>query len=253
MNTSYLKPALAELIGTFTLVFIGAGAGALAGGPGGAGLVGVALAHGLALMIVVYAWGAVSGGHANPAVTFGLVVAGKITWERAIWYWVAQFIGAALAAYLLLYLVGAASGLGATTGPLSVGAAADPLKAIVVEAVLTFFLVIAVFGSAVSGRNGNAAGAAIGLVLAMDILMGGPLTGASMNPARSFGPALALLNFSYLWIYLVGPLLGGAAAGLLYSRVFPAAADKATRAAASTPVASVPAAAAQSPGKKARR
>lgn len=229
MNTSYLKPALAELVGTFTLVFIGAGAGAVAGGPGGAGLVGVALAHGLALMIIVYAWGAVSGGHVNPAVTFGLVVAGKITWERAIWYWVAQFIGAALAAYLLLYLLGAASGLGATTGPLSVGPAADPLKAIIVEAVLTFFLVIAVYGTAVSGRNGNAGGAAIGLVLTMDILMGGPLTGASMNPARSFGPALALLNFSYLWMYLVGPLLGAAAAGLLYSRVFPAAAAAATR------------------------
>ena len=85
MNTAYLKPALAELIGTFTLVFIGADAGALAGGLGGAGLVGVALAHGLALMIVVYAWGAISGRHANPAVTFSLVVGGKIGGEQAIW------------------------------------------------------------------------------------------------------------------------------------------------------------------------
>ena len=85
---------------------------------------------------------------------------------------------------------------------------------------LTFFLVTAVFGTAVAGRNGNAAGLAIGLVLTMDILMGGALTGASMNPARTFGPALATGDFSYLWMYLVGPLLGGAAAGLVYDRVF---------------------------------
>ena len=155
-----------------------------------------------------------------------------------------------MAAYLLLYLVGAATGLGSTTGSLKVGAAADPLKAIVVEAVLTFFLVIAVFGSAVVGRNGNAAGAAIGPVLAMDILMGGPLTGASMNPARSFGPALALLNFSYLWSYLVGPLLGGAAAGLLHSRVFQAA-EK--RAPAAPSVVAAPTAAPQRSRPKSKR
>ena len=256
MNTSYWKPALAELIGTFTLVFVGAGAGAVAGGPGGSGLIGVAMAHGIALMVVIYAWSAVSGGHANPAVTFGLAVAGKISWERALWYWVGQFLGAALAAYLLLYLIGPLSGLGATTGPLSVGPTANPFKAIIVEAVLTFFLVIAVYGTAVSGRNGNAAGAAIGLVLAMDILMGGPLTGASMNPARSFGPALALADFSYLWIYLVGPLAGGAIAGLLYSQVFPAAAAAAAaRPAVALGTSSAPAASApvQPVRKKAKR
>jgi MIP family channel proteins len=181
-----LKPALAELIGTFTLTFIGAGAGALAGTNGG-GIVAVALAHGVALMVIVYAWGAISGAHVNPAVTFGLAVAGKIDWVKAVWYWIAQFVGATIAAYLLLYLVGKDSGLGATTGSLT---KTDAVKTIVVEAVLTFFLVTVVFGTAVSGRNGNAAGIAIGLVLTMDILMGGALTGASMNPARTFGPAL---------------------------------------------------------------
>jgi MIP family channel proteins len=211
-----LKPALAELIGTFTLTFIGAGAGALAGTSGG-GVLGVALAHGVALMVIVYAWGAVSGAHVNPAVTFGVALAGKMGWVKAVWYWIAQLLGAAIAAYLLAYLVGASTGLGATTGSLTT---TDPVKTIVVEAVLTFFLVTAVFGTAVAGRNGNAAGLAIGLVLTMDILMGGPLTGASMNPARTFGPALASGDFSYLWMYLVGPLLGGAAAGLLYDRVF---------------------------------
>jgi MIP family channel proteins len=179
----HLKPALAELIGTFTLVFIGAGAlGDKIGG-----ILGVALAHGIALMVIVYAWGAISGAHVNPAVTFGLAVAGKIDWVKAVWYWIAQFVGATIAAYLLLYLVGKDSGLGATTGSLT---KTDAVKTLVVEAVLTFFLVTAVFGTAVSGRNGNAAGIAIGLVLTMDILMGGALTGASMNPARTFGPAL---------------------------------------------------------------
>jgi len=210
-----LKPALAELIGTFTLTFIGAGAGVFGDKIGG--ILGVALAHGVALMVIVYAWGAISGAHVTPAVTFGVAIAGKMEWVKAVWYWIAQFAGAAIAAYLLAYLVGASTGLGATTGSVT---ATDPVKTLVVEAVLTFFLVTAVFGSAVAGRNGNAAGLAIGLVLTMDILMGGALTGASMNPARTFGPALATGDFSYLWMYLAGPLLGGAAAGLLYDRVF---------------------------------
>jgi MIP family channel proteins len=213
MSQQYLKPVLAELLGTFTLVFIGAGAGALAGD-----VVAVALAHGIALMVIVYAWGAVSGAHVNPAVTFSLALTRKIDWTTAVWYWVAQFVGAAAAAYLLLFLLGSDSSLGATVGSLTTGR--DALKAVVVEAVLTFFLVTAVFTTAVAGRNGNAAGIAIGFVLAMDILMGGPLTGASMNPARTFGPALATGDISLFWVYVVGPLLGGAAAALLQDRVF---------------------------------
>lgn len=211
-----LKSSLAEAIGTLTLVFIGAGAGALAGSNGG-GIVAVALAHGVALMVVVYAWGTISGAHVNPAVTFGLALAGKVDWVKAVWYWVAQFLGAAIAAYLLLFLIGETGGLGATTGSLT---ATDPVKTMVVEAVLTFFLVTAVFGTAVAGRSGNAAGLAIGFVLVMDILMGGALTGASMNPARTFGPALATGDFSYLWMYIVGPLVGGGVAALVYDRVF---------------------------------
>ena len=216
MIQSNLKPALAELLGTFTLTFIGAGAGALAGSNGG-GMVAVALAHGVALMVIVYTWGAVSGAHVNPAVTFGLALAKKLDWTTAVWYWIAQFVGASIAAYLLAYLVGVGSGLGATTGSLT---NTDAVKTIVVEAVLTFFLVTAVFGTAVSGRSGNAAGLAIGLVLTMDILMGGALTGASMNPARTFGPALAVGNIGYFWMYVVGPLLGAGAAALLWDRYF---------------------------------
>lgn len=210
-----LKAAIAELIGTFTLVFIGAGAGAMAGITDG-GIVSVALAHGLALMVIVYAWGGISGAHVNPAVTLGIALTGRLTWIRAAYYWVAQFLGAAAAAFLLKSLIGETGGLGATLGTHS----GDPVRAIVIEAVLTFFLIVAVFGTAVAGRNGNAAGIAIGLVLAMDILMGGALTGASMNPARTFGPALATGDLSYLWIYIVGPCLGAVVGALLYDRVF---------------------------------
>jgi MIP family channel proteins len=212
-----IREELAELVGTFTLVFIGAGAGALVvAGNSSGGLVGVALAHAIALVVIVYAWGTISGAHVNPAVTFGLAVAGRFPWIRAVRYWIAQLLGAAIAGYLLLLLIGTQGNLGMTVPAPTVSIA----QAIVIEAVLTFFLVIAVFGSAVAGRNGNGAALAIGLVLGMDILMGGPLTGGSMNPARSFGPALAMGDFSTLYVYFVGPLIGGAIAALFYDRVY---------------------------------
>ena len=213
------RSALAEFLGTFTLVFIGAGAGATGAG----GLVGVALAHGFALLVIVYAWGSISGAHVNPAVTLGVAITGRMDWPKAVIYFVAQFLGAIAAAYLLLWILGGPEpgSLGQTTGTLTAATTFDgQLRVIVVEAVLTFFLVVAVFASGVHGRNGNVAGIAIGLVLTMDILAAGPLTGASMNPARTFGPALAMGNLSYFWMYLVGPMLGGAAGAILYDRVF---------------------------------
>lgn len=209
------REELAEAIGTFTLVFIGAGAGALAT-TSGIGIVGVALAHAIALAVIVYAWGAVSGAHVNPAVTFGVALVGRMPWARAIRYWVVQLLGAGVAGLLLRALIGTEGRLGMTIPGPGVGL----WQAVVVEAVLTSFLVTAVFGSAIAGRNGNAAGLAIGLVLGMDILMGGTLTGASMNPARSFGPAIALMDFGALPIYFIGPLLGGGLAAWLYDRVF---------------------------------
>jgi MIP family channel proteins len=208
------KPLLAEFIGTFTLIFIGAGAGALAASSGG-GIVSVAFAHGIALMVIVYAWGSISGAHVNPAVTFSLALTGKQSWAEAVQYWVAQLLGGALGGFLLRFLIGTTGNLGMTLP----AAGVSPLQAIVLEAVLTSFLVIAVFGTAVTNRNGNAAGLAIGFVLAMDIMMGGSLTGASMNPARSFGPALAMGDFQSFWIYVVGPLAGGAVAALIYDNL----------------------------------
>lgn len=212
-----LRKLLAEFIGTFTLVVIGAGAGALAGGEGAAGLVAVALAHGLAIMTSIYVWGSISGCHINPAVTFGVLVGGKIDAVKAALYMVVQLAGGIAAAYLLAWLIGAESGLGATKGSLTETAVA---KTVVLEGVLTFFLVLAVFASGVDGRNGNAAGVAIGLVVTMDILFAGPLTGASMNPARTLGPALATGDLSYMWMYIVGPLAGGGLAAMLYNQLF---------------------------------
>jgi aquaporin Z len=212
-----LKPALAELIGTFILVFIGAGAGALSNG----NIVQVALAHGVALMVIIYALGAIGGGHVNPAVTFAIALGGKMRWALAVWYWIAQIIGAVLAAAILKYVLGNIPGnLGATT----LGKGVGPVEGVVIEAILTFFLVLAVWSSGVVGRNGNLVGVAIGLVLTMDILMGGSLTGASMNPARTLGPAIVTGNYADLWVYIVGPLVG-AAVGMLVGRFLNEPAD----------------------------
>jgi MIP family channel proteins len=211
----------AEFIGTFALVFIGAGAGAIGLG----GLVGVALAHGLTLAGIVYAYGHLSGAHVNPAVTFGAWLAGALDARQAISYWVFQLAGGIAAAFALRWVLGGVvGGLGATTlaTDLAIGGVSvtvTPAAGFVVEGILTFFLVNAVLHCAVAGRAGQLAGLAIGLTLAFAILMGGPLTGASLNPARTLGPAVATGNFVDLWVYLAGPLAGGALAALLYKKV----------------------------------
>ena len=197
---------VAELIGTFALIFIGAGAGALGIG----GLVGVALAHGLVVVGFAYAYGHISGTHINPAVTLGVWAAGKIETARAFSYIIFQIVGGVLAALALRWILGGAeTGLGATrlAHGLTVGSATinvTPVVGVVLEAILTFF----------------PGGLAIGLTLVFCILMGGPLTGASLNPARSIGPALVVGDLTDLWVYLVGPALGGVAAGLLYKGFF---------------------------------
>ncbi len=212
---------VAEFIGTFTLVFLGAGSGAVAGSQPG-GLVAVALTHALALVIIIYTWANASGAHVNPAVTLGTLLTGKIPVARAAVYWVAQCAGGLAAAFLLQYLLAGlpetvAKGLGETTGALTKDALP---KALIIEFILTFFLVSAVFASGVAGLNGNVFGLAIGLVLGCDILMGGPLTGASMNPARTLGPAVAAGDLSYVPGYVVAQLAAGAVAGILYNSMF---------------------------------
>ena len=213
---------LAEFIGTFALIFIGAGAGALGIG----GLVGVAFAHGLVVLGFAYAYGHISGTHINPAVTLGVWAAGKIDTGRAFSYVVFQIAGGVVGGLALRWVLGGTeTGLGVTAlaSGLQSGNATitiTPMVGIVLEATLTFFLVNAVMNAGISGKATIPGGLAIGLTLTFCILMGGPLTGASLNPARSIGPAVATGNFNDLWIYLVGPALGGIVAGLLYKTVF---------------------------------
>jgi MIP family channel proteins len=213
---------LAEFIGTFALIFIGAGAGALGIG----GLVGVALAHGLVVLGFAYAYGHISGTHINPAVTLGVWMAGKIDTARAGSYIVFQVVGGIVGALTLRWVLGGtATGLGLTQLAQSLSVhdttiAITPLVGVVLEAILTFFLVNAVLNAGISGKATIPGGLAIGLTLTFCILMGGPLTGASLNPARSIGPAVAMGDFTNLWVYLVGPALGGIVAGLLYKYVF---------------------------------
>jgi aquaporin Z len=204
------KPLVAEFIGTFSLIFIGAGAAAVAGN-----LVAVALAHGLVVMAFAYAYGNISGTHINPAVTIGLLVGGQIKIGDAIGYIIVQLIGGIAGASALNFVVGGGS-LGATVPADGVSAG----QAFALEVILTFLLVNSIYHAAVSGKAGNLAPVAIGLTLTACIAMGGPLTGASLNPARSLGPALfsdAPTAISSLWIYFVACPVGGVLAALVHN------------------------------------
>ena len=214
-----IRNLVAEFIGTFALIFIGAGALAINQG----GLVGVALAHGSVIVAFAYAYGHISGTHINPAVTLGLLVAGEIQFTAAIRYWVVQFAGGIAGALVLKIMLPVASDLGVTVlQTITIGeetARITVMQGLIVEIVLTFFLVNTIFNTAVSGKAGNFAGLAIGLTLVFAILMGGPLTRASLNPARTLGPAIANsagADWVNIWLYFVGPFVGAVLAALLY-------------------------------------
>ncbi|HEY8477414.1 MAG TPA: MIP family channel protein [Chloroflexota bacterium] len=214
-----LRSAIAEFIGTFALIFIGAGSIVAAGIAGAAGgLVGVALAHGLTIAVMVSALGHVSGGHFNPAVTFGFLVTGRLSPATCLVYWIAQLLGGVAGGLALLgtfppdAITAAGAGVPVLNG-------VNVVAGIAIEALLTFFLVTAVFGTAVDPRGPKVGGFGIGLTIALDILAGGPLTGASMNPARTFGPALAFNVWNDHLVYWIGPLIGGALAALIYHHV----------------------------------
>jgi MIP family channel proteins len=219
---STAEQAVAEVIGTLALVFIGAGSVVIATGGVGSGLLGVALAHALVLGVMVSSFGHISGGHFNPAVTISVWVAGKIESARAIVYIVAQLVGAVAGAGLLRWVMPEQAWRDAHLGATVVSSAISNSRGALLEAILTFFLVITVFAVAIDDRGvfKSIAGLPIGLVLGFDILVGGPLTGASMNPARSFGPALIGGTWSNFWVYVVGPVLGGLIAASVYSFLF---------------------------------
>ena|SRR5437879_5616644 len=220
MNTNLIKQCAAEFIGTFALIFIGVGVIANhANLSSNSGLLAVALAHGFTIAVMVSATGGISGGHLNPAVTLGVLVGGKIDVPRAISYWISQLAGATLAALLVADLLNGPEASGRELvfkGTPAVGKGATPLQSIGIEAVLTFFLVFVVYGSAIDVRAPKIGGLAIGLTVALDILFGGPFTGAAMNPARTFGPAVIGGQWENHYVYWIGPMLGGALAGLLY-------------------------------------
>lgn len=215
-----IRRLTSEFLGTFALVFIGGGAVVVNYSEGGAlGLIGVALAHALVLSVMVTALMNISGAHFNPAVTLGLWIAKKTETKSAIMYVVTQLVAAAAAALLVKLVLPVVPGEVTSYGVPRIAPAVTMTNAIIIEAVLTFFLVSAVFGTAVSPEAPSVGGFAIGLVLLFDILVGGPLTGAAMNPARAFGPALVGMDWHGHAVYWVGPLAGGAFAGFLWAKV----------------------------------
>lgn len=208
----------AEGLGTFLFVFVGAGSIVLGThtGEGAGGLVGVALAHGLALAIVVSAFGFISGGHINPAVTVALWVAGRIDATGAAAYMVAQLVGAAIAAFALRSVFPESSWAPTAIGAAAMGEGITVGGAIGIEAILTAVLLVAVFGTAVDPRAPRLGGMAIGLSVTADVLMGGPLTGAAMNPARWFGPAVAAGAWDNWFVWIIGPLVGAVAVAVVW-------------------------------------
>ena len=222
MNSKLLRPLAAELLGTALFVFIGAGsiaAGAAAAATGPVNSLMIALAHGVGMGIIVSATMNISGGHINPAVTFGLFVAGKVDGGTLGRYWGAQLVGAILGAALLKGVLpwGAVHATSAGTPMLS--ATVTFAQGILIEAVLTFFLVSAVFGTAVSAEAPKIGGFGIGLAIFVDALVGGPFTGAAMNPARALGPAVIAWQWNGQAVYWLGPLIGAALAGVVWKMV----------------------------------
>ena len=217
MEYDPLRRGVAEFVGAFALIFVGMGSIVFAPD---SGLVAVALAHGLAIGIMASAVGHISGGHFNPAVTFAFLVTRRIAPSLAAVYWLAQLAGGVLGALALRATFPDDANLDAGVPVLSdtIGSGSGLL----LEAILTFFLVWVIFATAADpgGAFKSIAGLAIGLTITIDILAAGPLTGAAMNPARSLGPELVQNVWDDFWIYIVGPAVGAAVAGLAYDRLY---------------------------------
>lgn len=228
-----MKKLFAELIGTFSLVLFGCGAAVISGvsatGPTGIGLLGISFAFGLAVVAMAYAIGGITGCHINPAITISMLVAGKIKTGDAVNYLIGQFIGATLAAGVL-YLI--QSGMpGFTMGEWALGSNGwgegylggyNLTSAFVTETVLTFLFLFVIFATTSKWGNGTMAGLAIGLTLVLIHLVAIPITGTSVNPARSFGPAIFAQGkaLTQLWLFIVAPVVGGVLAAVVWKGVF---------------------------------
>jgi aquaporin TIP len=213
----YLKRGIAEFIGTFALIFVAAGGAAYARSP-----VDLALANGLVIAVMVSAMGFISGGHFNPAVTLGFLVTRRIAPLLAVVYWIVQFGGALLAALLLRWVLPPGAESAANLGVPALGSGISSGAAVVLEAILTFFLVWVVFATAVDPRGTfkQIAGLAIGFTITFDVLMAYGLTGGAMNPARAFGPQLAGGHWAHFWVWYVGPFAGAVIAASLYELLY---------------------------------
>ncbi|KAL9316980.1 hypothetical protein ACSQ67_013497 [Phaseolus vulgaris] len=223
-NPAAIKAAVAEFFSMLIFVFAGQGSGMayskLTGnGPATPdGLVLASLSHAFGLFVAVSVGANISGGHVNPAVTFGAFIGGNITLLKSILYWIAQLLGSVVACFLLNYTTG-----GMETAGFSLSSGVSVWNALVFEIVMTFGLVYTVYATAVDPKRGNVgvvAPLAIGLVVGANILVGGAFDGASMNPAVSFGPALVSWSWTHHWVYWFGPFIGSAAAAILYDNIF---------------------------------
>ncbi|CAJ1976361.1 unnamed protein product [Sphenostylis stenocarpa] len=218
-----IRAAMAELVSTCLFVFVGEGSvlalNQIYKEPGSSAseLVVIAVAHAFALFAAIAASAHVSGGHVNPAVTFGALLGGRISVLKALYYWVAQILGSVVAALLLRLVTNNMRPEGFSVSP-GVGA----FHSLLLEIALTFGLMYTVYATAIDpkrGAIGTVASLAIGLVVGANILAGGPFDGACMNPARAFGPALVGWRWNYHWIFWVGPLIGAALAAVLYEYI----------------------------------
>ncbi|KAI8006434.1 Aquaporin TIP1-3 [Camellia lanceoleosa] len=219
-----LKAALAEFFSMVIFVFAGEGSGMAFnkltdnGSATPSGLVAASLAHAFALFVAVSVGANISGGHVNPAVTFGAFLGGNITLLRAILYWIAQLLGSVVACMLLKFSTG-----GLETSAFSLSTNVTVWNALVFEIVMTFGLVYTVYATAVDPKKGNVgiiAPIAIGFIVGANILVGGAFDGASMNPAVSFGPAVVSWTWTHHWVYWAGPFIGAAIAALVYDNIF---------------------------------
>jgi aquaporin Z len=232
-NQLNMKKLLAELIGTFSLVLFGCGAAVVSGvsgsGPEGIGLLGISFAFGLAVVAMAYAIGGITGCHINPAITISMLVAGKIKTGDAINYIIGQLVGATLAAAVLYVIQQGAPGF--TMGEWALGSNGwgegylggyNMTSAFVTEAVLTFLFLFVIFATTSKWGNGTMAGLAIGLTLVLIHLVAIPITGTSVNPARSFGPAIFAQGkaLTQLWLFFAAPVTGGIAAALIWKGLF---------------------------------
>jgi aquaporin TIP len=217
LERDYLRRGAAEFVGTFALIFVAAGGAAYARSP-----IDLAFANGLVIAVFVSAFAFMTGGFFNPAVTLGFLVTRRIAPMLALWYFVVQFGGAVLAALLLKWVLPSGAISASNLGVPALGSGVSSGAAVVVEAVLTFFLVWVIFATAVDPRGSfkQIAGLAIGFTIAFDVLMAYGLTGGAMNPARAFGPQLAGNHWAHGWVWYVGPFAGGVIAASLYELLY---------------------------------